>query len=47
MTINSDILAVLFPLLLLSFGLGFIEVIDPYLQRKQRFSFGHPLDGAF
>lgn len=36
MTINFDMLAVLFPLLLLSFGLGLIVVIDPYLQRKQR-----------
>ena len=36
MTINFDMLAVLFPLLLLSFGLGPIVVIDPYLQRKQR-----------
>ena len=36
MTSNSNLLAVLFLLVLLSFGLGFTEVIDPYLQRKQR-----------
>jgi len=36
MIINFNTLAVLFPLLLLLFGLGFTVAIDPYIRRDQR-----------
>lgn len=36
MTINFSILTILFPLLLLLFGLGFTVVIDPFIQREHR-----------
>lgn len=36
MTMDSSVLAVLLPLMLLLFGLAFTVVIDPYIQREQR-----------
>ena len=36
MSLDFGTLAVLFPLLLLLFGLGFTVTIDPYIQREHR-----------
>ena len=36
MILDFGTLAVLFPLLLLLFGLGFTVTIDPYIQREHR-----------
>ena len=36
MSLDTNMLAVLFPLLFLFFGLGFTVVIDPYIRREHR-----------
>ena len=36
MTIGANALAIISPLLLLLFGLGFTVLIDPYIQKKAK-----------
>ena len=36
MSIGANALAIISPLLLLLFGLGFTVLIDPYIQKKQK-----------